>query len=171
MRVNTKIMENNKNNEIKIAHIEHQNEVIIKDLAEIKLILINQSRHEQYISNRLSPGDLIGIQEIEAEKYINNIVIPKGEANQNNLVGVQSFWQEAVLSVLKTQALVYVGKSLELLKKQAIGWAVDFSYWLLTNLEDYLVSCYKRSSEEEQEIFFAKIKEYFPESNLIKKLS
>ena len=108
----------------------------------------------------------IKTQEINATNYTEQLIKEK----QENSFGVQSFWQEAVLNFLKNQALVFCGQSLTHLRKQAIQWTIDLSHWLLTNLEDYLVSQYQKASKEEREIFLTKIKENFPNSELLKKL-
>jgi len=105
-------------------------------------------------------------QETEAINYVERELIA-----QHSDFQVQGFWQEIVLNFLKKQALVFCGQALTHLKKQAIQWTIDLSSWLLTNLEDYLVNQYQNASEEEKELFLKKIKENFPESNLLKKLA
>ena len=108
----------------------------------------------------------IKAQEINASNYTEQLIKEK----QANSFGVQSFWQEAVLNFLKNQALVFCGQAITHLRKQTILWAVDLSYWLLTNLEDYLVKCYEKANKEEKVLFLTKIKENFPASQLLKKL-
>jgi hypothetical protein len=103
----------------KVTHIEHQNEVIIKSLEEIKLILLNQNKCDE-ITNNLTDEDFINIQENEAVNYINNVVIPNGEQQKEGF-GIQGLWQEAVYNFLKTKALNFVGKALEELKFRGIS--------------------------------------------------
>lgn len=104
-------------------------------------------------------------QEQEAINYVEKDLIA-----QHSDFQTQGIWQEVILNYLKNQALVFSGQAIIHLKNQAIQWAVDLSHWLLTNLEEYLVSIYQKSSPEEQKIFFQKIQEHFPNSLLLKNL-
>ena len=106
------------------------------------------------------------IQEESAINYIENDLI----ANHSDFQA-QGFWQAIILDFLKKQALIFCGQALIHLKKQAIQWAIDLTAWLLTNLEEHLVTLYNNSNQEEKELFLYKIKENFPDSNLLKKIT
>ena len=118
----------------------------------------------------MTRNNQIKTQEQEAIKYTKDLIKHRKRVESGEVIEMESFWQEAFLSLLKQQALVYVGEALKTLKKEGIKWATDLAKWLLKKLEDYLVSCYEKASEEEKELFLAKIKENFPNSNLVKKL-
>lgn len=103
-------------------------------------------------------------QEQQAEHYIDTHII---HPSKNSQFQAEGLWQEVILNYLKNQALVYVAQALRHL---AINHLVDLAEWLLKQLESYLLAQYKKASEEEKELFKKKIREKFPNSELLKKL-
>ena len=148
----------NKTIEQKISQLEHQNQIILKGIEEIKKHLwksTNSSTPSNLVNN-----NLIQHQEQQAIKYVEQIIIPKSQQ-----VGIQGFWQGAILNYLQQQALNFVGTTL---KQLAIKHLIDLANWLLENLQDYLLDQYQKASEKEKEIFKQKILEKFPDCKLAK---
>lgn len=161
------------NLEEKIIHLEHLLKVLIKGQQEIKRHLWGQEEKPQ----KPSEEDDIDLQEQEAVNYIHGVLIPdlaQKEAEKGDMVA-QSAWIEwaakPVVEYLKTQALIYIGKALVELKSQLIPLAVDIADWVLDQLENFLLKQYARSSEEQKKQFKEKVKEKFPNSRLLEKLS
>ena len=130
----------------KITHLEHNQAIIIKSLETIKAHLWSDEDGKFYQPKpHETEADKINFQEHEAENYVNHIILPKSQQ-----IGVQGFWQGAVLNYLKQQALNFIGTTL---KRLAIEKLTDLSKFLLDNLEDYLLEQYKKATPEEQAIF------------------
>ena len=147
----------------KITHLEHNQAIIIKSLETIKAHLWSDEDGKFYQPKpHETEQDQIKFEEREAENYVNNIILPKAQG-----VGVQGFWQGAILNYLKQQALNFIGTTL---KRLALEKLTDLSKFLLDNLEDYLLEQYKKATPEGQAIFKKKMFEQFPNSKLTKQL-
>lgn len=145
----------------KIHHIEHLLEVVLKNQQQIKNHLWRQPQKRLEIHEINT--HLIKQQEEEALDYVNDVIKPKTEE-----IGVQGFWQEAVLNFLKQQALNFIGNTL---KQLVIEKLVDLSKWLMEQAEGQIINLYNKASAEEKKTFKDKIREVYPESELLKKLA
>jgi hypothetical protein len=150
----------NKTIEQKINNLEHQNQVILKGIEEIKKHLWKSTNPSS--PNNLVNDNLIQHQEQQAIKYVEEIIVSKSQQ-----IGIKGFWQGAILNYLQQQALNFVGTAL---KQLAIKHLIDLANWLLENLQDYLLEQYKKANSEEKELFKQKILEKFPDSKLAKEL-
>ena len=153
----------NKSIEEKITHLEHLLEVVLTNQQQIKTHL--WSDEDGKFWKPVKPerkSDELAFQETEAISYVNNIIKPKAQG-----VGVQGFWQGAILNYLKQQALNYVGT---VLKQLVIEKMVELAKWLLDNLQETILTIYQKASEEEKELFKHKLQEVFPDSDLLGKL-
>lgn len=138
--------------EEKLTHLEHNQEVIIKSLETIKNHLWTSPKET----------DASKLQEQEAIDYVKNVLKPKAEG-----VGAQGFWQGAALNYLKQKALDFIGTTL---KQAVIEKLVDLSKFLFENLQEQIISLYNKATPEEKKAFKEKIREVYPDSELLKKL-
>ena len=155
----------NKTIDEKITHLEHNQAIITKSLETIKAHLWSDEDGKFWEPKpHETKKDKINFEEHEAENYVNNVLLPKVRGEE---VGVQGFWQGAVLNYIKQQALNFIGTTL---KKLAIEKAVEFSKWLMEQAEENIIRTYNQATEEEKETFKNKLQEVFPDSPLLKKL-
>ena len=155
--------------EQRITNLEHQNEIIIRLLKETQSHLwTNKDGRFWEPKKPEKKVDELALEEAQAINYVNNVVIPKTEQKKaEGIVGVEGFWDAAILNYVKQQAIVFIGTTL---KELAIKGLVDLSKWLLEQAEKTILNLYRNASQEEKELFKNKVQETFPDSPFLEKL-
>ena len=118
--------------------------------------------------NEIDIQQKIAIEELESNKFTEELISQRRKIESGEVVGTEGFWQEVVLNFLREKALNFIGTTL---KKLAIDYSVDFAKWLLEQLQILIISKYQDATEEEKKAFKDKLIEAFPDSEIISKLN
>lgn len=161
--------------EEKLNNLEHQNEIIIKLLKETQSHLWKDFADRTGDENPAISISLkdISLQESQAINYVNNVVLPKLERREaekaEGLMEAESWgaFLTPIWNAIKQEAITFIGTTL---KELAIKGAVEAGKWIMEQGEKTILHLYNNASSEEKELFKEKVKEVFPDSELLKKL-
>jgi len=154
--------------EKEIHEIKHLLKVVLKNQQAIQAHLWVDVEDGEHGLNNPEAEHKIKFEEEQAEKYFVENVLPELETRKDSELMALGFFDGVLLNYLKEQALIFIG---HILKKVVITGAVDLAKWLMEEAEKVIITLYGKATEEEQNAFKDKIKEVFPDSPLLEKLS